>query len=511
MKLVSHLVLLSACCLLFTSLAEARTGWIVLQFDDGHVSHYTDVYPILTEHLLPGSFGVVTGQLSSKPTSMTYSQVLELNDHGHEIHDHTWNHEPWFWGDPSNCDRWPERILVSQAVFDSLGLRIAGWNQPGGTGQGFTVQLQETLATHGYTYAAGRVGLVHSQGWNFHWGAMDSPFSLGRGGVVSWGFNADVARLECGYLASERPIDPCERTPQVEVPSAAEELRALITRTADAVAQGVFAVPVFHRVGAADSTKWALDSLCTWIVDQGLTVRRMREAVWWAYNYPQPYGENIAAPLRVDRNEDGRPDGWKYVNLNGLAQNGAETTIYGPRPGILIVKAGLTSTLDGTFSILYQSTRIDPDSFDPDTLVYVTENQYRSHTVRSGKVNRYADTLAIEPDVDRVRIQLSRFPGIVHLMSFEATSVPTATGAKSSPARKTLLHVWPNPSRGWFSIETDAAEVEIFDVQGRRVRRLTASSHPFTRLIGDLPSGVYFIRASRDNRAETRRKITVVR
>ena len=76
---------------------DNRQGIVVLQFDDGTSGHYTQAFPILEKYGLKGSFGVVTG-VFGRPGRLTSEQVVEMHRAGHEIHDHTLDHNAAFWG-----------------------------------------------------------------------------------------------------------------------------------------------------------------------------------------------------------------------------------------------------------------------------------------------------------------------------------------------------------------------------------------------------------------------------
>ena len=76
-----------------------------VEFDDGTIGHYTHAFRILEKYRLKGSFGVVTG-VFAKPGRLTAEQVVEMHRAGHEIHDHTFDHNAAFWGDPANRAAW---------------------------------------------------------------------------------------------------------------------------------------------------------------------------------------------------------------------------------------------------------------------------------------------------------------------------------------------------------------------------------------------------------------------
>ena len=74
---------------LFVKPIPAKT--VVLTFDDGCLSHYTNVAPLLQSLGLPGTFFYSENWLGNS-NYMTLTQVSNLNVMGFEIGNHTVNH-----------------------------------------------------------------------------------------------------------------------------------------------------------------------------------------------------------------------------------------------------------------------------------------------------------------------------------------------------------------------------------------------------------------------------------
>jgi hypothetical protein len=493
-----------------------RAPVVVLQFDDGHITHHTIAWPILQTYGLPGSFGIVTGNVGT-PSAMSGAMIRELFDAGCSLQDHTKDHNAAKWGSAAYASEWGPDILYSQAVFrDSVFADLAAldpdrvmwvdaWNQPGGAGEGFPPELGDSLAHYGYRYTAGAISLQIPQIMNFHRGLLDNPFRLGRG-LGSWKTNAPSA----GW------------TWEIE-------LAAVKRRIADCVAAGAVAAPLFHIIDA--DAQNGLEALCAWIVDAGLIALNMDDAVAYAQApHDDDYGHNIAAPLggglTLDRNHDGLADGWGKsladVDTSGMTLNYTETTIYGPPPGYLVINCTVNEVLlnpgwPDPFNIDYTTTHIDPNTF-----AYTTHVEQREYTLTGGESFSYTDTLEIDEHDDRVRSYWTGFWKYPYrIESFSAVPIQIATGVTGRTPRAGLaVAITPNPTQGVTAIafhldEPTPTSVEIFDVAGRLVERIVNRQ----QLVGDVrlqwrsdrvASGVYFARVTAGNAATTG-KITLVK
>jgi peptidoglycan/xylan/chitin deacetylase (PgdA/CDA1 family) len=68
---------------------------VVLTFDDGHLSHYTKVFPLLKKYNFPATFFVCTSVISkqnSSKTQLTWSELSEMSKAGMDIESHTITH-----------------------------------------------------------------------------------------------------------------------------------------------------------------------------------------------------------------------------------------------------------------------------------------------------------------------------------------------------------------------------------------------------------------------------------
>jgi hypothetical protein len=481
-----------------------RRPYVILQFDDGSITHFTGAWPILEQHGFRGSFGIVTGNVGN-PWSMSGSMLRELRDAGCSFQDHTKDHNAAKWGSAVYSAQWGADIEFSRRVFaDSVGISpMTAWNQPGGSGEGWTTELGDTLAAYGYRYTAGAVALTNSQWQNFHYGFIDNPYRLGRF-VFSWGYNA--------------PSGP-SWTWQAEV-------EAIKTRIADGVAQGVIPQLVFHGITA--EVAGGLSAICDWLDEEGITPLTMDDAFdLVTASCVEDYGQNLAPSLAVDRDANGRPDAWGSVwtpvGMDGSAVNGVSTMITGPPAGRLVCSWTLSEPLLGgspdEFTIQYEKTKIDPVTF-----AHSVAAASRTLTILPGEVLSWADTLEILPyeHVDRVKATISgvwRTPFVIHAFTAVPAAIPTEVRDRT-PGASDWLRIGPNPASDVVRVTCSLANagpvvISVYSVTGALVERLTDHGNQHGRIeamwhTGTVPSGIYFIKVRSDHAVLTR-KVVIVR
>jgi peptidoglycan/xylan/chitin deacetylase (PgdA/CDA1 family) len=378
-----------------------RLGIVVFQFDDGTAGHYK-ASQILDQYGLKGSFGVITGRLD-KPGALTSAQVIAMHKAGHEIHDHTLEHDAAFYGNPANKDEWPQRMERSLAILKNLGITTRGWNHPGGKGQGWTPELRATLARY-YDYVAGRVSLKPEQVWNIHWNLRDDPLCLGRGGVSSWGYNAATN-------------------------DAAREAQAIKTKIADGIQQGLVTIALWHVVKDENRTTWSVEEVARFVRDHHLPTMRMADAVQAIEHTREHFDRQIEQmpnpTLTVNLNGDGRPDGYascRYAPPEIKPPAGGRviewsratsTTIYGPETGRTV------------FSFMARSADSQPRVIAPElgfgelnkNFEYTWPPKVKCKSVEIGPDwKRVSFPVLVGNDVDRVTIKLDLSPdGVIHL------------------------------------------------------------------------------------------------
>lgn len=65
---------------------------VILAFDDGHLDHYTNAYPILKKHGAKAVFFIISGKPDQDSKFANRDQVKELADAGFEIGSHSVSH-----------------------------------------------------------------------------------------------------------------------------------------------------------------------------------------------------------------------------------------------------------------------------------------------------------------------------------------------------------------------------------------------------------------------------------
>lgn len=376
---------------------DARRGMVVLQFDDGTSTHYTNAFPILEKYGLKGSFGVVTGRIG-RPGKLTPEQVKELQRAGHEIHDHTLNHDARFWGVNIEKDRtgvpreWEAEIRQSLANLTRLGITTRGWNQPGGEGELWTPELRDVLAKH-YDYVAGRVDLPKEQNFNFHWNMRDDPLSAGR------------------------VLPTTDRTTADDINS----------RLASGVARGLVCVALHHVVAGADVGR--LEQLCGFISANRIANLRMADAVQ-RVNHTREWVSPLAnqapnARFEYDLDANGRPDGWDGCTYAPASVSSpkagarvarvevaqpAETIVYGPEIGpgefrlFLRAANGKSAKVKVELVSMNLGDRIQPNGVYAYSRQSLTSNA--GWTV-GGKWKQMTQRLSVPERSDRVIVRIS--------------------------------------------------------------------------------------------------------
>jgi peptidoglycan/xylan/chitin deacetylase (PgdA/CDA1 family) len=144
--------------------ASGRT--VVLTFDDGDVSNYTEAFPAMAARGIAGTFYVVAGRVGEEET-LSWAQMREMADAGMEIGSHTLTHR-----EPSTLpdEEVRHELRESKRVLEhGLGRPVVSLSSPTGF---FNPRMSRIAREEGYT----SVGFGH---YGYVSPATD-PFRLNR-------------------------------------------------------------------------------------------------------------------------------------------------------------------------------------------------------------------------------------------------------------------------------------------------------------------------------------------
>lgn len=99
-----------------------RQAAISFTFDDGMLCHYTDIAPALEQNGFRGTFWIIGANMDREEPGypwMTWQQVAELSERGHEMSNHSWNH-------PDLTKLTPEQLAWEVSYCDSVLEAVTG-------------------------------------------------------------------------------------------------------------------------------------------------------------------------------------------------------------------------------------------------------------------------------------------------------------------------------------------------------------------------------------------------
>jgi peptidoglycan/xylan/chitin deacetylase (PgdA/CDA1 family) len=137
---------------------------IIVSFDDGWAGQYTNGFPILQQHGFVGSFAIVTGFVDAGGPYMTWAQIKEMSDAGHEMMSHTVTHiDLGTSDDATDIDQITESKLTLEAQTGKpVDYFVYPAGEPFRSGsaerQGQVVQMLTDAGYHGALLANGRYG-----------------------------------------------------------------------------------------------------------------------------------------------------------------------------------------------------------------------------------------------------------------------------------------------------------------------------------------------------------------
>lgn len=120
----------------YTPLAFNR-ALVSVTFDDGWANQYQNAFPLLTQHGLPATFYIISGELADQPDYMSGVQVQNLKTAGHEIGSHTVTHPDLT---TLSAAQMQQEMSQSQATLQSLlGVPVTDFAYPYGAYNASTI------------------------------------------------------------------------------------------------------------------------------------------------------------------------------------------------------------------------------------------------------------------------------------------------------------------------------------------------------------------------------------
>jgi peptidoglycan/xylan/chitin deacetylase (PgdA/CDA1 family) len=116
-----------------------------ITFDDGHSSHHRYAMPLLEEAGMKAIFFITCGWSGTRPEYMSWKQLSELANAGHQVHSHGWSHALL-----THCglEQLTEELRRSRRELeDRLGRVVDAISMPGGR---FNRRVLEACEREGY-------------------------------------------------------------------------------------------------------------------------------------------------------------------------------------------------------------------------------------------------------------------------------------------------------------------------------------------------------------------------
>lgn len=136
-------------------------GLVLMTFDDSTIDHYTVACPVLEKY--GGKAVLFTTEMAhpmgggpgfeDKTRFMSWEQIRELSDRGHEIANHSWHH-------PVNLYSQPDEAILEEVRGIDERCEKYGIPKPitfGYPGGGCTRHMEELLRTEGYRWGRGEL------------------------------------------------------------------------------------------------------------------------------------------------------------------------------------------------------------------------------------------------------------------------------------------------------------------------------------------------------------------
>ena len=297
-----------------------REGLVYFGFADFNQGHVDNTLPLLEKYGIKGTFYTNMGRI--KTGSPLWNKMREMAKAGHCFVDHTLEHRASDWGEKPNEAEWLRQTTESLRLFGEAGIEVHGWWQPGGPGAKYTPAIRDFVAKH-YRWAWAMQAAYPDRMRALHWHFAGDLYNF----VIGCGGGMDYAKDQAD---AERFLSQFE------------------TRVADTVAQGRVALYGGHHTPPGFK-QWGLEEACRYVRQAGFRTVTLNQAVHACTHTRESYGEFCEqmpnATLELDRDGNGRPDGWlgcvysPQINADQggrcvtITQGAMHTTLYGPEPG----------------------------------------------------------------------------------------------------------------------------------------------------------------------------------
>lgn len=456
-----------------------RTGFVTLQYDASNDYDYGRIFPRLEQSGLKGSFACVT-EVSDLGIWHDPWKIQEIYRAGHEVQDHTTRHNymwatqvdtlddgitEWIPSPLASVQQWDSLCHKSTDILRLLGIRVTGWNQPGGgcspgeipghpqwsSKNDTSYVLYDLIAGH-YSYMLGLGVALNTAHVNPHSENCPDHF-------------------------------PVFNVPHVAIDSM--DFEDVKTGIADAVASGLWYVAISHCYSLENVCR--AESLIDWLAGTDIEVLTCREGaqrIQWGYPDPS-LNQFPQASMTDDLDGNGKPDGFEgdcavdtvsAPPIQGVAccevDGTAEFYCYGPFLGSNAFSLWVKSA---SASPCIAHVAYDRRSFDCATLggawttVVCPTEWTRLDTLYSA--NFWID---VEDEVDHLKFAvmttgepvLIACPELMH--PYDTAASPEDHDASAGPSG---LVVSPNPVRTGGALRVRAggstARIAVYDVLGR--------------------------------------------
>jgi peptidoglycan/xylan/chitin deacetylase (PgdA/CDA1 family) len=161
--------------LAITNQRELPEKPVILTFDDGHRDHYTNVFPILQEFGLQGTFFIITEFVDQGyETYMTWEMIREMAQAGHRMEPHTKTH-PDLRG--QSREYLIYQILGSQQTLEyHIGYLPRYFAYPGGGFDDHAIAILQELGFWGAVSTLG--GKWHSYADRYIWERLRMRYNM---------------------------------------------------------------------------------------------------------------------------------------------------------------------------------------------------------------------------------------------------------------------------------------------------------------------------------------------